>query len=113
MLTHPRGGARAVVAHVERAWTYSFSWPAIGSTIEPYEDALRLLTEGAPIGLAMEGFGARYASLSTEVASLMNLSRAGAGLSPDPMELAGLWTARNDARSFVILGDPAARFVED
>ena len=107
MLSHPRGSARAVVAHIERVWTDSFSWPKVGPQIAIYEDALRLLGEGAPVGCAMESFGARYASLNTEIADILEALRTDDTLQPDPLELGRLWTARNDARSFVILGDPA------
>lgn len=109
MLSHERGSARAVVAHVERVWTYSFSWPKAGPQIEIFEDMLRLLTAGAPLGFAMEAFGQKYASLNTDISDIINLLRDDPTLEPDPQELGRLWTARNDARSFVILGDPAVR----
>jgi hypothetical protein len=111
MLTHENGSARAVIAHIERVWTYSFAWPKAGPQIEIYEDALRLLTSGAPVGLALEAFGQKYASLNTDVSDLLELVRTDNTFKPDPVELGSLWTARNDARSFVILGDPAVRAI--
>ena len=107
MLTHPRGSARAVVAHIERIYTDSFSWPNAGPQIGIYEDALKVLSAGAPIGCATEAFGARYASLNTDIADRLEELRSDHSATPDPIELGRLWTARNDARSFVVLGDPA------
>ena len=54
----------------------------------------------------MEYFNGRHAALSSELtAALENLYRH----RPDPYELAGLWTANNDARGYIVLGDPAVR----
>ena len=109
MLSHPKGGALAVVGHVERAWGYSFSWPnGVGSQTTEFESTLFSAMKGQPIGLALEAFGMRYASLSTEMSETLKKVHV-AGLKLDPYELAGDWTAVNDARGYVILGDPAVR----
>ena len=109
MLGHPKGGALAVVGHVERAWGYSFSWPnGVGSQTTEFESALFASLSGQPLGLALEAFGMRYASLSTEMSERLKKVHV-AGLKIDPYELAGDWTAVNDARGYVILGDPAVR----
>ncbi len=51
----------------------------------------------------MSSFDDRYAALATE---LSEAQRSG-GVSAE--ELATLWIASNDARNFVVVGDPAVR----
>lgn len=107
LLGHPRGGALAVVGHVDRAWTYSFTWPGVEAHREVFASTLRRLLEGHPVGSAMEFFDQRYAELETDLADLRESLEL--GVEPDLLTLGQVWTARNDARNFVILGDPAVR----
>lgn len=107
LLGHPEGGALAVVGHVDTAWLESFLWGEAGAQLQTFESALARLLRGFPVGHAMGFFGERYA----ELVSYLDRPPDGAApgrraREPEPVDLR---LAAADARSFVVLGDPAVR----
>jgi hypothetical protein len=104
MLGRPEGGALAVVGHVERAWGMSYLGPRQSQQLAVFEGAVERLLKGQPIGLAMEYFNGRYAALSSELTTILDNIH---WQKPNPYELAELWTANNDARGYIVIGDPA------
>lgn len=100
-------GALAVIGHVERTWGYSFLWEGAGAQTGPFEDSLKRLLDGWPIGAALEPFVLRRAFLSDQLMAAVR--DAGYGIEIDPKELVRKWTAHHDARGYALLGDPAVR----
>jgi Peptidase family C25 len=102
-----RNGALAVLAHVERAWVYSFQGGRGRSQTQGFRDVISRLLLGQRIGHATDSFNMRWAVLSTQLSEKQQgLNR---NVSFSPGVLAKLWIARDDARNFIVLGDPAVR----
>lgn len=107
MLAHPNGGALACISHVDRAWSTAFHKGHVKTQIGPFRIALTRILEGHPVGYAMRFFADKYATLSADIASKQ--SRVVNRLPGAEEDLTWTWVERNDAESYVILGDPAAR----
>jgi Peptidase family C25 len=110
LLSHPKGGALAVIGHVERTWGYSFLWEGVGAQSQVFTDTLRRLLDGYPVGAALEPFGLRLGELAVDLTALLDAASFNEPV--DEKELIRLWTAHNDARAYAVLGDPAVRVVQ-
>jgi hypothetical protein len=102
-----RNGALAWIGHVERAWGCSFVWQQAGRQITAFESTLDQLSEGYPVGAALDFFNLRYAELASMLSSELEDLHAFPG--KNPLLLSEIWTAHNDARGYALFGDPAVR----
>ncbi|GAB4194829.1 MAG: C1 family peptidase [Roseiflexaceae bacterium] len=98
-------GALAVLGHVDRAWNYSFSMDNLPSQTQRFESVIGQLMRGDRLGLATDQFNTVQGALAVRLAELQHNSKWGA----DERQLSTLWAARNDARNYIVLGDPAVR----
>jgi hypothetical protein len=105
LLSHPEGGALAVIGHIERAFGYSFIFGEEAQLL-PFQNAVGRVLTGRPIGYAMKDLNEKHAALSANLSDILQQIRKGRVV-PAP-QLARLWVERNDAQNYVLLGDPAA-----
>ncbi len=111
LLSHPGGGALAVVGHIDRAWSSSFG-AGHGPGHLHFKYMVRDLLKGRPIGAAMNWMNTKYAELSAELVDCLNPYK---GVLPaEPIDVSKfsasrLWREVNDARNNIVVGDPAVR----
>lgn len=106
-LLSQRNGALAVIGHVDRAWTATFEGSPKNEGLGAFHYGMRRLLQGHTVGWAMEYINQSHASLASMLGSLEEDWRYGREIDEDLF--ADLWLLRNDARNFVVFGDPAVR----
>lgn len=58
LLSHPKGGALAMIGHIERAWGYSIRPPSVGPQLVPFRNLIGRILGGEPAGHATKDFTA-------------------------------------------------------
>ncbi len=106
LLSHPKGGALGVFAHVERAWGSSIAWDGAVADTETFKSTIDALLKGKPAGVGTEYFNERYAEISTMLTEELDQTTPE---TQDDIKIAGMWTSNNDARNYAFIGDPAVR----
>ena len=106
------GGALAILAHIDRAWTYSFQTGRSAPQTQEFRDVMTRVLRGDRIGQCTDQFNLRWAVLSAELTDSQRQRQTLPGQVSDAV-LANRWVARDDARNYLILGDPAVRLRVD
>lgn len=105
-------GALAFLGHVERAWDYSYLGLDGSRDIETFQATLESILGGEPVGHAFSYLNDRYLALSSQVTASEEHSLLHKLKVKEPVDLdklTHLWMAHNDARAYMLFGDPAAR----
>jgi hypothetical protein len=107
LLSHPDGGALAVIGHVDRAFPETFAGSSQGEGLGAFLYGMRRLLHGHTVGWAMEYINQSFAALASMMGDLDQDWHFREAV--DQELAAQLWLVRNDARNFVVFGDPAVR----
>ena len=102
ILAH-ENGPLAIIGHVDQAFQYSFLWDDQIHEIAHFAATFHKLASGYPIGAAMEPFNRRFAVIGARL--MGEIQERG----PRPELKLKYWMGFNDARNYLVLGDPAVR----
>lgn len=101
-------GALAVIGHVGLTLEESYLWYSAGPQFSAFKNVLQEIMVGEPIGHAMDYIRSRQRELAIEISQEAKLAiRRGDDLGS--LGKLRAWAAHEDARHFMVLGDPAAR----
>ena len=99
-------GALAVLGHIDRAWSSSYVLDG-----QPQEQGFRsvltkLMSGNYRLGSATDQFNFRWAALSIPLADTLQKMQTKRGLEE---QAAHWWVRRDDARNYILHGDPAVK----
>ena len=107
LLAHPNGGALAVLGHIDRAWACSFAGTKDEPQVEGFRSVMNRIMSGSRLGNATDSFNMRWAGVSVDLTRMLQQK-----LSDVPVDkklFVDTWINRDDARNYVLYGDPAVR----
>lgn len=108
-LANPEGPL-GVIAHVDLTWSSSFQEKQQDSTrsrASRFLEPVNLLAKGNRAGIAIRNLAFAASSIENSLTGLYDAMSRGHAV--DLVHLGQQWMLRQDLRSFVLLGDPAAR----
>ena len=119
LLGHPRGGALAIIGHVDTSWSdtlqqsadeQSGAKPSGSERSDTYVGTVSRLVRGFTVGSAMDFFNTRYAQTAAELVDrLLTPTLQGGSIGQRDR----LINEAIDVRNYIVLGDPAARVPVD
>jgi hypothetical protein len=109
-----RRGMLAVIGHVDMAFPYAFQDLNGTPQMQAVRTPLELLLRGKRAGLAVDTLSILWSSLSAQLGLALGTNPAPAGAAAQPASAASsviprLTIARDDARNYILLGDPGVR----
>jgi hypothetical protein len=102
-----RRGVLAVVAHVDRAFAFAFVDEMGTPQAQLLRTVLELIMEGQRVGLATDSLNLQWSSLAAQLGLAQAGNRSGIPPQSQSSTIANLFVARDDARNYLVLGDPA------
>jgi hypothetical protein len=105
-------GVLAVIAHVDMAFPYAFQDVTGTPQLQALRDPLTYLMFGRCAGYAVDSLSDRWSRLCSQLIESDARTASTDPTAPPPLSPAArtaLTIARDDARNYIVLGDPAAR----
>jgi hypothetical protein len=114
LLSHPQGGALAVIGHIERAWAHSIQplddqfnpLPTVGPQLTMFRNCVGRILSGDPVGHATKDISEKFANVAVLLLTLIGPT---GGTAATDEKLVNTWIERSDLQNYVLLGDPAVR----
>lgn len=110
--TDKAAGALAYVGHVDLSWPISF-WDAETEQVDLalFKDLVRSVLRGDTVGMAVRKFSQIVDDYNDLLATFV--TNTGKMDLTDAPKVGTYWIGRNNARGFIVLGDPAVRIVPE
>lgn len=101
-------GTLGIIAHVDRAFAYAFQNAEGTPQSQILRTPLDRIMKGQPIGLAADPINLQWGAYAAHLGLALG-GNVPVPAGPQPPAITQLYVAREDARNYTVLGDPAVR----